>query len=111
MSLLFVGVSGLDYVAPAALDRLQAFLTASQEVIYRYEGSLNKLAVDDKGTVLLAMFGAPPLAHADDARGLPRPPATCWDGRGTGVSAGGRCGYWIGCSSARSVAPIVASTP
>ena len=53
--------------APDALERLQAFLTASQEVIYRYEGSLNKLAVDDKGTVLLAMFGAPPLAHADDA--------------------------------------------
>ena len=67
MSLLFVGVSGLDYVAPDALDRLQAFLSASQEVIYRYEGSLNKLAVDDKGTILLAMFGAPPLAHADDA--------------------------------------------
>ncbi|HSX80249.1 MAG TPA: tetratricopeptide repeat protein, partial [Candidatus Saccharimonadia bacterium] len=67
MSLLFVGVRGLDYVAPDALERLQAFLTASQEVIYRYEGSLNKLAVDDKGTILLAMFGAPPLAHADDA--------------------------------------------
>ncbi len=29
MSLLFVGVSGLDYTAPDALDRLQAFLTAS----------------------------------------------------------------------------------
>ena len=67
MSLLFIGVSGLDYTAPDALERLQAFLTASQEVIYRYEGSLNKLAVDDKGTILLAMFGAPPLAHADDA--------------------------------------------
>jgi class 3 adenylate cyclase/tetratricopeptide (TPR) repeat protein len=67
MSLLFVGVSGLDYTAPDALERLQALLTASQEVIYRYEGSLNKLAVDDKGTILLAMFGAPPLAHADDA--------------------------------------------
>src|SRR5262249_362906 len=67
MSLLFVGVSGLDYTAPDALERLQAFITASQEVIYRYEGSLNKFAVDDKGTILLAMFGAPPLAHADDA--------------------------------------------
>jgi class 3 adenylate cyclase/tetratricopeptide (TPR) repeat protein len=67
MSLLFIGVSGLDYTAPDALERLQAFLTTSQAVIYRYEGSLNKLAVDDKGTVLLAMFGAPPLAHADDA--------------------------------------------
>jgi class 3 adenylate cyclase/tetratricopeptide (TPR) repeat protein len=67
MSLLFIGVSGLDYGAPNALERLQDFLTTSQAVIYHYEGSLNKLAVDDKGTILLAMFGAPPLAHADDA--------------------------------------------
>src|SRR5262245_27641620 len=67
MSMLFVGVSGLDYTAPNALDLLQAFLTAVQGVIYRYEGSLNKLAVDDKGTILLAMFGARPLAHVDDA--------------------------------------------
>ena len=67
MSMLFIGVSGLDYTAPDAIDLLQAFLTSVQEVIYRYEGSLNKLAVDDKGTILLAMFGARPLAHADDA--------------------------------------------
>ena len=67
MSVLFIGVSGLDYAAPSALERLQAFLSAVQETIYRYEGSINKLAVDDKGTILLAMFGAPPVAHPDDA--------------------------------------------
>ncbi len=67
MSVLFIGVRGLDYAAPNALERLQIFLTSAQEAIYRYEGSINKLAVDDKGTILLAMFGAPPLAHADDA--------------------------------------------
>ena len=67
MSVLFIGVSGLDYEAPSALDRLQAFLASVQEVIYRYEGSINKLAVDDKGTILLAMFGAPPFAHTDNA--------------------------------------------
>ena len=67
MSVLFIGVSGLDYTSPDALQRLQHVFTSTQEMIYRYEGSMNKLAVDDKGTILLAMFGAPPLAHADDA--------------------------------------------
>lgn len=67
MSVLFLGVSGLEYTASDALARLHRFCTTAQEAIYHYEGSLNKLAVDDKGTILLAMFGAPPLAHADDA--------------------------------------------
>ncbi len=66
MSAMFVGVGGLDYNAPDALEKLQAFLSATQTIIYRYEGSLNKIAVDDKGTVLLILFGAPPLAHEDD---------------------------------------------
>jgi predicted ATPase/class 3 adenylate cyclase len=67
MSVLFMGVHGLEYTAANALERLHSFLAAVQEAIYRYEGSLNKLAVDDKGTIVLAMFGAPPFAHADDA--------------------------------------------
>jgi class 3 adenylate cyclase/predicted ATPase len=67
MTMMFVGVGGLDYNAPNALDVLHTFLASAQTIIYRYEGSLNKIAVDDKGTVLLIMFGAPPLAHEDDS--------------------------------------------
>ena len=67
MSVLFIGMNGLDYTAEDGLARLQTFFASAQDVIYRYEGSINKLVVDDKGTVLLALFGAPPLAHADDA--------------------------------------------
>ncbi len=66
MSAMFVGVGGLDYNDTHAMEKLQAFLSATQTIIYRYEGSLNKIAVDDKGTVLLILFGAPPLAHEDD---------------------------------------------
>jgi len=66
MTILFVGVGGLDYTQTEAIDRLHAFLRATQETIYRYEGSINKLAVDDKGTILIALFGAPPHAHEDD---------------------------------------------
>ncbi len=43
----------------------QAML-AVQRAIYRYEGSLNKFLVDDKGFTLLSVFGLPPLAHEDD---------------------------------------------
>ena len=68
MTVVFVGIGGFDYEAADAAERLQRFLQAAQEIIYRYEGSLGKLAVDDKGTVMLVLFGAPPFSHEDDAR-------------------------------------------
>lgn len=37
-----------------------------QSAIYRYEGSVNKIAVDEKGVSLLAAFGLPPFSHEDD---------------------------------------------
>jgi class 3 adenylate cyclase/tetratricopeptide (TPR) repeat protein len=66
MSVLFIGVGGLDYEQPEAVAHLNNFFRAAQEVIYRYDGSVNKLAVDDKGTILLILLGAPPKAHEDD---------------------------------------------
>jgi len=66
MSVLFIGVSGVDYALTDAVPRLHTFLRAAQEVIQRYEGSINKLAVDDKGTIFIVLFGAPPRAHEDD---------------------------------------------
>ena len=66
MSVIFAGVGGLDYASPTVLDQVQTFLHAVQAVVYRYEGSINKLVVDDKGTVVMALFGAPPFAHSDD---------------------------------------------
>lgn len=67
MTAMFVGVGGLDYNDPDVLDHLQTFLSTTQKITYSYEGSLNKITVDDKGTVMLILFGAPPLAHEDDA--------------------------------------------
>ena len=66
MTVLFIGIEGIDYGQTDAIDRLHAALRAAQETIVRYEGNINKLAVDDKGTILLALFGAPPYAHEDD---------------------------------------------
>ncbi len=66
MSVLFIGVEGIDYAQPDAVETLHVFLRAAQEIINRYEGTINKLAVDDKGTVAIVLFGAPPFAHRDD---------------------------------------------
>ncbi len=66
ITMMFVGVGGLDYNHATILPDLQAFITTVQTIIARYEGSLNKVTVDDKGTVLLVLFGVPPLTHEDD---------------------------------------------
>jgi len=66
MTIMFVGVGGFVYEDERALEPLQAFVAASQEIIAQYEGTFSKVAVDDKGTVMLVLFGAPPLSHEDD---------------------------------------------
>jgi class 3 adenylate cyclase/tetratricopeptide (TPR) repeat protein len=55
----------------AELDEAQEVMAALQGALYRYEGSINKLSVDEKGTTLVAALGLPPLTHEDDpARGV-----------------------------------------
>ena len=66
MSVVFVGIGGLAYEAPQALPQVDTFLRAVQDAVYRYEGSINKFLVDDKGTILMVLFGAPPFSHRDD---------------------------------------------
>lgn len=66
MTVLFVGVHGVSPEAPDAIERIHTLMQRVQQVVYRFQGILNKMAVDDKGTVLLVMFGAPPFAHIDD---------------------------------------------
>lgn len=66
MAVMFMQVAGIDYEATHTLNQLHTFVEAAQSNIYRYEGSINKLAVDDKGTIFLALMGLPPFAHEDD---------------------------------------------
>lgn len=47
-------------------DLAQKLAQILQSAIYRYEGSVNKIAVDEKGVSLLAAFGLPPFSHEDD---------------------------------------------
>ncbi|NJK41719.1 MAG: adenylate/guanylate cyclase domain-containing protein [Acaryochloridaceae cyanobacterium SU_2_1] len=69
LTLLFVYLPNLNYAVP--LEQLQEMMQALQSSLYRFEGSINKLSVDDKGTTLVAALGLPPFAHEDDPeRGL-----------------------------------------
>ncbi len=65
VSVIFMTLPGLTPDTP--LPRAQAIMETLQATLYRFEGSVNKISVDDKGLTLLAALGLPPLAHEDDA--------------------------------------------
>ncbi|MBV8771918.1 MAG: AAA family ATPase [Deltaproteobacteria bacterium] len=66
-TVVFISVPGLDYASPALLTQLQELTIRIQRVLFRYEATLLEIGADDKGTVLVAAFGLPPLIHEDDA--------------------------------------------
>jgi class 3 adenylate cyclase len=49
------------------IKRIHIVIATVQHAIYRFEGSLNKFLMDDKGATLIAIFGQPPLAHDNDS--------------------------------------------
>tara|TARA_B110001452_G_scaffold69193_1_gene55822 strand:+ start:2527 stop:6096 length:3570 start_codon:yes stop_codon:yes gene_type:complete len=73
VSVMFINCMGLKVEADAAGDCSQCMqagqtvMTSVQEVIHGQEGQVNKMLVDDKGTVLLCVFGLPPRPHPNDA--------------------------------------------
>lgn len=64
LSVLFIDLP--DLTATPELSVAQEMLTELQTVVYRYEGSFDKLSVDEKGVKALSVFGLPPLSHEDD---------------------------------------------
>ncbi len=62
--MLFINLPGVDQDTP--LETAQAVARLLQRAVYRYEGSLNKINVDDKGITVVAAMGLPPFAHQDD---------------------------------------------
>ncbi len=64
VTVLFVILPDIRYDTP--IEDAQRIMRVLQESTYRYEGSINKLSVDDKGVALLAAMGLPPLSHEDD---------------------------------------------
>jgi class 3 adenylate cyclase/tetratricopeptide (TPR) repeat protein len=69
VTVLFINLPGIDQNTPLADAQNLARLI--QRSVYRYEGSINKINVDDKGITIVAALGLPPFAHEDDpARGV-----------------------------------------
>lgn len=65
LTVLFINLPDLNYDTP--LDQAQKVMGLLQSTLYQFEGSINKLSVDNKGVTLVAALGLPPYAHEDDA--------------------------------------------
>ncbi|HEV3464991.1 MAG TPA: AAA family ATPase, partial [Actinomycetota bacterium] len=86
ITVVFANLPDLDH--RAGLEEADEVMRALQGALYRYEGSINKLSIDDKGTTLVAALGLPPLAHEDDpARGVQAGLAMCAALAGLGLRA------------------------
>lgn len=69
VTVLFVNLPDLDQ--HTELENAQNIARLVQKSVYRYEGSINKISVDDKGITIVAALGLPPFSHEDDpARGV-----------------------------------------
>ena len=69
VTVLFINLPDLDQ--NTKLQDAQDIARLIQRSVYRYEGSINKINVDDKGITIVAALGLPPFAHEDDpARGV-----------------------------------------
>ena len=49
------------------MQKIQKIVTTVQKQIYRLQGSVNKLVMDDKGSTFICLWGVCPLSHEDDA--------------------------------------------
>ena len=52
---------------PEGMNKIQLIVTEVQKQVYRLQGSVNKLLMDDKGSTLICLWGLLPFAHDDDA--------------------------------------------
>ncbi|CAK63665.1 unnamed protein product (macronuclear) [Paramecium tetraurelia] len=55
-----------DAKTDSGLQRIQNVIRTVQYCVYTFEGSLNKLLMDDKGSTCIAVFGLPPVSHQND---------------------------------------------
>merc|ERR1719446_849043 len=75
LSVIFLSIAGLDPYQWKPRDsrtnlsgakEAQLLMRLMQRSVYALEGSVNKFLVDDKGALLLIVFGLPPLIHFSD---------------------------------------------
>ena len=64
VTILFINLPQLSH--KTSLETAHELMRLIQQLVYRHEGSINKISQDDKGVTIDAAFGLPPLAHTDD---------------------------------------------
>lgn len=64
VTIIFINI--LESEKTLSLELAQELMRVIQRTVYRFEGSVNKISQDDKGIMVDAAFGLPPLAHEDD---------------------------------------------
>eukprot|EP00915_Cephaloidophora_sp_WS-2016_P005953 GHVH01007843.1.p1 GENE.GHVH01007843.1~~GHVH01007843.1.p1 ORF type:complete len:2145 (-),score=290.17 GHVH01007843.1:74-6508(-) len=62
-----IGQTGDEKAKIQGSDFAHALMRVAQLAAYCFEGSVNKMIVDDKGVLILILFGLAPLHHVDDA--------------------------------------------
>lgn len=67
VSVMFVKLLDILPSETNALESAQAAMMSMQQVFGRFDGYINQILIDDKGAVIVGIFGAPPQAHEDDA--------------------------------------------
>ena len=69
LTVMFVslGVELSSADTEAGMSKIQKIVTEVQKQVYRMQGSVNKLLMDDKGSTLICLWGLLPFAHDDDA--------------------------------------------
>ena len=63
VNVVFVNITKLDVTRQDALSNIQKSIYLAQLCIYRFEGTLKEFSMDDKGCVLVIVFGLPPFRH------------------------------------------------
>jgi class 3 adenylate cyclase len=65
ITLLHINLPDLTYLT--STEKTQPVVRVLQTILYDYEGSVDKIKMDNQGTSLIAVLGLPPVAHEDDA--------------------------------------------
>ncbi|KMZ83019.1 hypothetical protein PVIIG_04584 [Plasmodium vivax India VII] len=67
VSIIFLSVKDIDTSTMIGVYSAHGIMKLTQKAVFTMEGTINKFIYDDKGILILIMFGLPPLYHCDDS--------------------------------------------
>lgn len=64
ITVLYIKLPTVNYTTP--VSETQKIVRALQTILYDYEGSVDKISMDNQGAYLVTALGLPPLAHKEE---------------------------------------------